>query len=77
MTTLTLHFNLDDSLAAAYRQAKPKERENVKKLFERLLSNQFRKQGIEDMIQRMDEIGKEAEANGLTEDIIDEILAEA
>jgi hypothetical protein len=77
MTTLTLQFNLDDSLAAAYRQAKPKERENVKKLFERLLVNQFRKQGIEDMIQRMDEIGKEAEANGLTEEIIDEILAEA
>jgi hypothetical protein len=77
MTTLTLQFHLDDSLVAAYRQAPQKERDNVKKLFERLLSNQFRKQAIEDMIQRMDEIGKEAEANGLTEEIIDEILAEA
>ena len=77
MTTLTLQFHLDDSLVAAYREAQPKERENVKKLFERLLSNQFRKKAIEDMIQRMDEIGKEAEANGLTEEIIDEILAEA
>ena len=77
MTTLTLRFNLDDSLASAYRQALPKERENLKKLFERLISNKFRKQGIEDMIQRMDEIGNEAEANGLTEELIDEILAES
>ena len=29
------------------------------------------------MIQRMDEIGKEAKTNGLTEKIIDEILAES
>ena len=77
MTTLTLRFNLDDSLVSAYREALPKERENLKKLFERLISNKFRKQGIEEMIQRMDEIGKEAEANGLTEELIDEILAES
>jgi hypothetical protein len=77
MTTLTLRFNLDDSLVAAYREALPKERENLKKIFERLISNKFRKQGIEEMIQRMDEIGREAEANGLTEELIDEILAEA
>lgn len=77
MTTLTLKLQLDDSLAIAYRQAQPEEKEDLKKLFERLLSNKFRKQAIEDMLQRMDEIGKEAEANGLTEEIIDEILAES
>jgi hypothetical protein len=77
MTTLTLRFNLDDSLVSAYREALPKERENLKKLFERLITNKFRKQGIEEMIQRMDEIGREAEANGLTEELIDEILAES
>jgi leucyl-tRNA synthetase len=77
MTTLTLQFDLDDRLASAYRQAQPREQEDVKKLFERLLYNQFRKQAVEDMIQSMDEIGKEAEANGLTEEIIDEILKSA
>jgi leucyl-tRNA synthetase len=77
MTTLTLQFDLDDSLVTAYRQAQPKQQENVKKLFERLLYNQFRKQAVEDMIQSMDEMGKEAEANGLTEEIIDEILKSA
>ena len=77
MTTLTLKLQLDESLALAYRQAQPKEKKELKKLFERLLSNKFRKKAIEDMIQRMDEIGKEAKANGLTEEIIDEILAES
>ena len=77
MTTLTLDFNLDDTLVLAYRQAPSKEQENVKQLFERLLANRFRKQGIEGMIQRMDELGKGAEADGLTEEIIDEILAES
>ena len=77
MTTLTLKFQLEESLAIAYRQAQPEEKEDLKKLFQRLLTNKFRKQSIEDMLQRMDEIGKEAEANGLTEDIIDEILAKS
>ena len=77
MTTLTLKFQLDESLAIAYRQAQPEEKEDLKKLFQRLLTNKFRKQSVEDMLQRMDEIGKEAESNGLTEDIIDEILAKS
>ena len=77
MTTLTLQFDLDDRLASAYRHAQPREQEVVKKLFERLLTNRFRKQAIEDLIQSMDELGREAEANGLTEEIIDEILAES
>ena len=77
MTTLTLKFQLDESLAIAYRQAQPEEKEDLKKLFQRLLTNKFRKQSVEDMLQRIDEIGKEAESNGLTEDIIDEILAKS
>jgi hypothetical protein len=77
MTTLTLRLQLDENLVSAYRQAKPEEKEDLKNLFQRLLTNKFRKQEIEDMIQRMDDIGNEAQENGLTEDMIDEILSES
>jgi hypothetical protein len=77
MTTLTLRLQLDENLVSAYRQAKPEEKEDLKNLFQRLLTNKFRKREIEDMIQRMDDIGNEAQENGLTEDIIDEILSES
>ena len=77
MTTLTLKLELDESLALAYREAPVTEKNDLRRLFERLLANRFRKQAIEEMILNMDEIGSEAEANGLTEDIIDEILAES
>jgi hypothetical protein len=77
MTTLTLRLQLDENLVSAYRQAKPEEKEDLKNLFQRLLTNKFRKREIEDMIQRMDGIGQEAQENGLTEDIIDEILSES
>ncbi len=77
MTTLTLKLQLDESLVKAYQQAQPKDKEDLKKLFERLLSNKFRKQAVEDMLQRMNVIGLEAEANGLTENLIDEILSDS
>ena len=77
MTTLTLEFQLDESLAYAYQEAQPQEKEAIKQLFERLLSAKFRKQAIALMFKRMESIGKEAEANGLTEDLINEILAES
>ncbi len=77
MTTLTLKFQLEESLVLAYRQAMPKEKEDLKRLFEKLLAVKFRKQAIEDMFQKMEEVGNEAEANGLSEDIIDEILSES
>jgi hypothetical protein len=85
MTTLTLKLQLDESLVLAYRQAKPIEKAAIKHQIQRLFDLQWRKQTVhdlhqlkvEEMIQLMDEIGKEAEANGLTEDILDEILAES
>lgn len=76
MTTLTLRLQLDEHLAMAYKKATSDEKEDIKRLFERLIDNRFRKQAIEDMIQRMDALGKVAEDNGLTEELIDEILAE-
>ena len=77
ITTLTLEFQLEESLAYAYREAQAEEKEDIKKLFERLLSAKFRKQAIANMFKNMESIGKEAEANGLTEDLINEILKES
>ncbi len=85
MTTLTLKLELDESLVLAYRQAKPKEKAALKQQIQKLFDQQWHKQKahdlhqqkVEELIQLMDEIGKEAEANGMTEDILDEILAES
>jgi uncharacterized protein Smg (DUF494 family) len=77
VTTLTLRLQLDENLVSAYRQAKPEEKEDLKNLFQRLLTNKFRKREIEDMIHWMDDIGNETQENGLTEDMIDEILSES
>ena len=77
MTTLTLKFQIEENLALAYKQALPQEKAAIKKLFERFLAINLRKQAVEDFILLTQSIGKEAEANGLTEELIDEILAES
>ena len=77
MTTLTLKFQIEENLALAYKQALPEEKAAIKKLFERFLAINLRKQAVEDFILLTQSIGKEAEANGLTEELIDEILAES
>ena len=77
MTTLTLKFQLDEQLAIAYKQALPKEKLALKKLFEKFLAINLRKQTVEEFLLLTQSIGKEAEANGLTEELIEEILAES
>ena len=71
MTTLTLKFQLDEQLANAYKNALPQEKIALKKLFERFLAINLRKQAVEDFLLLTQSIGKEAEANGLTEEMID------
>jgi hypothetical protein len=86
MVTLTLTLDLEESLVQAYQQAKAAEKKALKKKIEQLFALQWRRQevveavrqkNIEALIQSMDELGKEAEANGLTEEILDQILAES
>ncbi len=83
MVTLTLTLDLDESLVSAYRHAKKAEKDALKKKIENLFALQWRKQEalhkqrVEALIQSMDELGRETEANGLTEEILDEILAES
>jgi hypothetical protein len=85
MVTLTLTLDLEESLVQAYQQAKAAEKKALKKKIEQLFTLQWRRQeveavrqrNVEALIQSMDELGKEAEANGLTEEISDQILAES
>ena len=77
MTTLTLKFQIEENLALAYKQALPQEKAAIKKLFERFLAINLRKQAVEDFIVLTQSIGEEAQANGLTEELIDEILAKS
>jgi hypothetical protein len=85
MVTLTLTLDLDESLVSAYQHAKKTEKEALKKKIENLFALQWRKQSaevshkqrVDALIQSMDELGREAEANGLTEDLLDKILAES
>jgi polyphosphate kinase 2 (PPK2 family) len=85
MVTLTLTLDLEESLVLAYQQAKAAEKKALKKKIERLFALQWRQQdeetarqrNIEALIQSMDALGKEAESNGLTEEILDQILAES
>jgi hypothetical protein len=82
MVTLTLTLDLDESLVSAYRHAKKTEKEALKKKIENLFALQWRKQQadtlhkqrVETLIQSMDELGREADANDLTEEVLDEIL---
>jgi hypothetical protein len=85
MVTLTLTLDLEESLVLAYQQAKAAEKKALKKKIERLFALQWRQQEVESVRQRnidaliesMDALGKEAESNGLTEEILDQILAES
>ena len=60
----------------AYKQALPKEKAALKKLFEKFLTINLRKQAVEEFLQLTQDIDKEAEANGLTEEMMSEILSE-
>jgi hypothetical protein len=77
MTTLTLKLETNDSVAAAYRSAKPSEKSRMKAYLHVLLE-QFivRERARVEMYSALDKLHDEAENNGLTDDIIEELLAD-
>jgi hypothetical protein len=76
MTTLTLKLEANDIVAAAYRSAKPAEKSRMKAYLHVLLE-QFivRERARVEMYSALDKLHDEAENNGLTDDIIEELLA--
>jgi hypothetical protein len=77
MTTLTLELETNDTVAAAYRSARPAEKTRFNAYLHVLLE-QFilRERARTDMYAALDALHEEAEQNGLTDDIIEALLAD-
>jgi hypothetical protein len=77
MTTLTLKLETNETVAAAYRNAQPSEKTRMKAYLNALLE-QFivceRARG--EMYIALDKLHDEAEKNGLSDAIIEELLAD-
>jgi hypothetical protein len=77
MTTLTLKLETNETVASAYRSARPSEKTRIKAYLNMLLAQfivQERARG--DMYAALDRLHDEADKNGLTDDIIEELLAD-
>jgi hypothetical protein len=77
MTTLTLKLETNETVAAAYRNARPSEKTRLKAYLNVLLE-QFivRERARTAMYVALDKLHEEAEANGLTDELIEELLAD-
>ena len=77
MTTLTLKIHEDDYLAAAYRNAKPAAKREIKKMLIAFLKHTLvRDKARIKMYSALTDLHNEAEINGLTEDMITELLTD-
>ena len=68
----TVVLRVDPVTVRAYADASPAERERAESAF--ALALRGRRDAAEDLIRTMDEIGREAQARGLTPEILDDIL---
>lgn len=77
MTTLTFKLSINEQLAEAYKKAQPAEKLKIKYLFNQLLERALlHDQNRKNMYTILAELHVEAKYNGLTDDILEEILAE-
>jgi hypothetical protein len=73
MTTITIE--VPDDIAARYNQTSREERQNIEALLCVYFNDQHRK-NVLDLQKIMTEIGEEATRNGLTPEILEQILNE-
>ncbi|PIX35873.1 MAG: hypothetical protein COZ59_04105 [Bacteroidetes bacterium CG_4_8_14_3_um_filter_31_14] len=71
-------ISLNSEIASVYLKATPEYRKKVDYMVNRWLKNIFyrRKDSKEKLFETMNEIGREAQANGLTPEILEQILLE-
>ena len=70
-------LRVDPATARAYREASEEEKKRARSAFESALAErreEARQTAAEELIRYMDELGREAEARGLTPEILDDIL---
>jgi hypothetical protein len=77
MTTLTLRLETNDAVAAAYRNARPEEKTRLKAYLHVLLEQfSLRERARIDMYAALNALHEEAENNGLTDELIESLLAD-
>ncbi len=75
MTTLVLEIEAKEQLAEAYRNALPTAKKEINAVINFWLERALlRKTASQTMFSLLDELHAEAEANGLTDDILEDLL---
>jgi hypothetical protein len=77
MTTLTFQIDINDKLARAYYQSAPAEKSLIKRQINALLERALLRDAARKKLPiLLDELHAQAKANGLTDDILAELLAD-
>lgn len=69
----TIAIQVDEEIAKAYREAQPSEQLKIQQLLNRWLKQTMQRRPLEAIIQDMQ---AQAQASGLTQDVLNEILAD-
>jgi hypothetical protein len=67
----TIEIPVDEDVAKAYREANPIDRQNLQLLVNNVLKQTIKSRSLDEIITDMQ---SQANANGLTQEILDEIL---
>lgn len=67
----TITIQVDAEIAKAYREASPEKQQKIATIVNDCLKSMIQEKSLEQIITKMQE---QAKANGLTQDILDQIL---
>jgi hypothetical protein len=74
MVALTLTFQTDETVALTYRQAKKTDKATIKARFRRIMEHFILQENArKEMYSILELLHKEAQTNGLTDEMLDEL----